>query len=128
MVRLPDDWVDELSRALEPNAFAPLAPLHLSLTHRMGLTQRLADLGATLNEVKADLANGFTSERRSGRDGDYYCLSATRFDVFVNTQPEEESRLPLAVVTSIKPVRRLAHRNGFASPTVSFHLPYEKMS
>jgi len=120
--------VDELARALDPDAFAPPPQLHLPLTHRMGLPQRLADeLGATLDDVQADLSNGFTSDRRTGRDGggDYYCLSGTRFDVFVNSQPEEESRLPLAMVTSVKPVRRLANRDGFASPTVSFHLPYE---
>jgi hypothetical protein len=91
----------------------------------MGLVQRLADIDATFEDVRSDLGNGFSSDRRSGRDGDYYCLSGTQYDVFVSSQPEEQSGRPLAVVTSVKPVRRLANREGFASPTVSFHLPYE---
>lgn len=127
-MRLPDDWVEELSRTLAPDAFARPTPLHLWLTHRMGLAQRLAEVGATLDEVKTDLANGFTSDRRNGRDGSYYCLSGSRFDVFVTSQPEETTGLPLAVVTSVKPVRRLARREEFVFPDVRFHLPYEQVS
>jgi hypothetical protein len=125
---LPDAWVDELARTLDPDAFAPPPRLHLPLTHRMGLAQRLDDIGATIEDVQAELANGFTSDRRNGSNGEYYCLSATRFDVFVSSQPADESGLPLAVVTAVKPVRRLANRDGLASPTVSFHLPYEEMT
>jgi hypothetical protein len=125
-VRIPDAWVDDLARVLDPEAFASPKIIHLSLTHRMGLTQRLEAINATLADVQADLANGFGSDRRNGSDGDYYCLSGTRFDVYVSPQPETETGLPLAVVTSVKPVQRLVNRDGFASPTVSFHLPYEK--
>lgn len=128
-MKVPQDWLDELARALDPEAFTPPPQLHVPLTHRMGLAQRLDDIGASFADVQADLANGFTSDRRKGRDGEhYYCLSGTRFDVFVRSQPEMDSGLPLAVVTSVKPVRRLANQNGHASPTISFHLPYEQVT
>lgn len=127
-MHLPDDWVDELAHALDPDAFDIHAQPHLSLTHRMGLAQRLSDLDTTLDQVRDDLRNGFTSDRRNGRDGDYYCLSTSRFDVFVSTQPEEQTGAPLAVITSVKPVQRLARREELASPSVSFHLPYEQQT
>src|SRR6266540_799328 len=127
-MKLPEDWVEEVSRALAPEAYAPSARLYLSLTYRMGLPQRLADIGVSLGDVAADLTNGFSSDRRSGRDGEYYCLSGARFDVFVNSQPEENTGMPLAVLTSVKPLVRLARRDEISAVSVSFHLPYEQVS
>jgi AAA domain len=120
---VPNEWVDEVSRALAPEAYAPREPLQLSLTYRAGLPQRLADIGASVDEVKADLSNGFSSDRRNGRDGEYYCLSGSRFDVFVNSQPEENTGLPLAVVTAVKPLVRLARRDAMPDVSVDFYVP-----
>lgn len=126
MLKPPESWHDELSRGLEPEAFAPAAQgaLRLALTYRASLPDRLAELGITLDEVLTDMAGGFIGDWR-GRTGDYYCLSGTRFDVFLSQQDERDSGAPLAVVTSVKPAQRLAHRDGTATAQVSFHPPYK---
>ena len=131
MLKPPTSWRDELSEALEPAAFAP-APqrqLRLPLTYRASLPDKLAESGVTLQEVATDVAAGFTGEWRQGKSGDqYYRLSSSRFDLFMTQMEERDSGAPLALVTSVKPARRLARREGAATAEVSFHLAYEAES
>lgn len=127
MLKPPKSWRDELAHELEPDAFVSSAygALRLPLTYRAVLPDRLAECGITLEEVAADVAGGFTGDWRHGREDDYYCLSASRFDVFLRQQPERDTGAPLAVVTSVKPVQRLARRDGETTAQVSFHPAYE---
>jgi hypothetical protein len=126
-MQVPEVWVDELARALAPDAFLPIPPIRLALTYRRGLPDRLAEVNLVLQEVIDDLRRGYTSQRRGRPENEYYCLSTSRFDVFVRTEPVEGGCAPLAVVTSVKPVKRLACRDGGTGTTaVSEHLPTEE--
>lgn len=126
-MQAPEAWVDELARALDPDAFLPIPPIRLSLTYRRGLPDRLAEVNLVLQDVVEDLRRGYTSQRRGRRDDEYYCLSTSRFDVFVRTEPAVGSGAPLAVVTSVKPVKRLDRREGGTGTTsVSVHLPTQE--
>jgi len=121
----PHDWVDELAWAIEPEVFEE-PPIELALTFRMSLPQRLADEGTTIDAVADDLRSGFSSDRRGREEDRYYCLSSSRFDVFVKAQPEEETGAPLAVITSVKTVQRLARRTELPAADVTVHPPYHQ--
>jgi hypothetical protein len=121
----PEDWIDELAWAIEPEVFEE-PPFELALTFRMSLPGRLADEGTTIDAVADDLRGGFTSDRRGREEDRYYCLSSSGFDVFVKSQPEEETGAPLAVITSVRTVQRLARRIELPAAEVTVHPPYHQ--
>ncbi|MDW5330307.1 AAA domain-containing protein [Plantactinospora sp. KLBMP9567] len=105
-LRVPGSWADEYCRATEPELFAPSAAertdVCLSYPERAGwLTDH------DLEEIRADLAGGLLVEERTGRDGRYYRLAGTRFEVFVKPRNAKDSGVPQAHVTSVKPARGL---------------------
>jgi hypothetical protein len=126
VLETPQNWIDELSQALEPDAFTQ-TPVPLPLTYRMGLPARLAEAGLSLEDVRTDLEGGFVSHRLTGRDGQpYYKLMGGRLDMFVRSVPEEETGGPLAMLQSVKRSDRLLRQGEAAHAKVSFHLGYEQ--
>jgi hypothetical protein len=132
LLNIPARWIEELATALADQGRPLPGRVALPLTQRAGLADKLAAIGVSRNEVIADLRSGFTSDRRNGSNGEYFCLSGSRFDVFVSTAYEEDAlqqgrRLPLAVVTSVKPRNgRLPYRGPAFTTDVSFNPPYDK--
>ncbi|MDG4752633.1 AAA domain-containing protein [Micromonospora sp. WMMD718] len=105
-MRLPRSWVDEYCEAAEPELFAASeaerTEVCLSYPQRAGW---LAD--HALDEIRADLAEGLLVEERTGRDGSYYVLTGTRFQVFAQSRSARDSGVPQAYVTSVRPARGL---------------------
>jgi hypothetical protein len=129
-LRTPDSWVGEVAGALLERVPAP-GRLSVSLTYRSGLPDRLADIGASIDEVLADLQAGFVSRRRSGGNSEYFILSAARFAVFVHTELERNAleegwEIPLAVISKVEVQRGLPHHGPVARASVTAHLPYDQ--
>src|SRR2546430_12413110 len=96
----PEAWIGEVASALLAQT-PPPPPLSFALTYRAGLPDRMPG-GAAVDDLVADLAAGFVSQRRGGRDGEYYILRATRFDAFVHTELTQSGTLPLAVISKVE--------------------------
>ncbi|MFF5113595.1 DEAD/DEAH box helicase [Streptosporangium sp. NPDC000509] len=126
LLGIPLLWLIEYTREVRATLDVPEGAIRLPLTHRAGLPEKLARIGTDLGAVEADLRAGFVSDRRTGRDEDYFCLSTLRYDVFVSSQPESDSGEPLAVVTSVKPRTRPPRSEFTVSGAVTFHSPYEE--
>ncbi|MGI5145262.1 AAA domain-containing protein [Plantactinospora sp. CA-294935] len=105
-LRVPASWADEYCRATEPELFAPSeaeqAEVCLSYPQR---ARWLAEHG--LDEIRADLAGGLLVEELTGKDGRYYRLTGTRFEVYAQSRGARDSGVPQAYVTSVKPARGL---------------------
>ncbi|WP_140157986.1 AAA domain-containing protein [Micromonospora sp. NBS 11-29] len=105
-LRVPRSWADEYCRATDPELFAPSEAerTEVCLSYLPG-ARWLAD--HDLEEVRSDLAGGFLVKEHSGKDGRYYRLSGTRFEVFAQSRSARDSGAPQAYVTSVKPARGL---------------------
>lgn len=105
-LRVPDSWADEHCRIAEPELFAPCAAelAEVNLSHGLNAGWLAKHHPA---EVRADLAAGLSIEVLAGDNGPYYRLSGTRFDVFANPATAQNSGVPQAYVTSVKPARGL---------------------
>jgi AAA domain len=126
----PTAWMTEAIDALLERGPAPPSPPLVSLTYRSGLPDRLVEVGTTIDEITADLGAGFTSQRRSGADGEYFVLGSTRFEVFVHNELERDAyqqgiEVPLAVVSKVRR-RRMPYNGVLARGTVTLDLPYAR--
>ena len=124
----PTPWITEAINALLENEPTPPSPPLVSLTYRSGLPDRLTEIGTTIEEITADLGQGFTSQRRSGTNGEYFILGSARFEVFVHTEPEKDAyqqgiEVPLAVVSKVRR-RRMPYHGLLATGTVTLDPPY----
>jgi len=120
----PEAWISEVASALLAQ-MPPPAPLSFALTYRAGLPDRMPP-GAAVDDLVADLAAGFVSQRRGGRDGEYYILRATRFDAFVHTELTQSGTLPLAVISKVEPRRGLPTHGPVVRARVAAHPPYDE--
>ena len=120
----PEAWIGEVASALLAQT-PPPAPLSFALTYRAGLPDRMP-AGATVDDLAADLAAGFVSQRRGGRDGEYYILRGTRFDAFVHTELTQSGTLPLAVISKVEPRRGLPTHGPVVRALVAAHPPYDE--
>ncbi|GIJ27014.1 hypothetical protein Vqi01_21760 [Micromonospora qiuiae] len=105
-LRVPQSWAEEHCRATEPELFSPSAAERAEVC--LSYPQRarwLAD--HDLEEVRTDLAGGLLVEELTGRDGPYYRLTGTRFEVYAQARAARDSGVPQAYVTSVKPARGL---------------------
>src|SRR5262249_38834267 len=105
-LRVPRSWADEYCQAIEPELFAPSEAERTEVC--LSYPQRpswLAD--HNLEEIRADLAGGLLVEERTGKDGRYYRLTGTRFEVFAQSRDARDSGVPQAYITSVKPARGL---------------------
>ncbi|MGX7670257.1 AAA domain-containing protein [Plantactinospora sp. DSM 117369] len=105
-LRIPQSWADEYCRATEPELFAPSEAEQTEVC--LSYPQRarwLAEHG--LDEIRADLAGGLLVEELTGKDGRYYRLTGTRFEVYAQSRGARDSGVPQAYVTSVKPARGL---------------------
>ncbi|GAB3970435.1 AAA domain-containing protein [Plantactinospora veratri] len=105
-LRVPGSWADEYCRATEPELFAPSEAERTEVC--LSYAQRARWLAEhDLEEVRADLAGGLLVEELTGRDGPYYRLTGTRFEVYAQSRGARDSGVPQAYVTSVKPARGL---------------------
>ncbi|MFC6017686.1 AAA domain-containing protein [Plantactinospora solaniradicis] len=105
-LRIPNSWADEHCRATEPDLFAPCAAELAEVRLSHGLKAGWLAVHDP-EEVGADLAAGLSVEVLAGSRGPYYRLSGTRFDVFADPATAQNSGVPQAYVTSVKPARGL---------------------
>jgi hypothetical protein len=125
----PRAWLTEVADELvERLGAAPWVPV-VALTYRLGLPDRLAEAGMSVNDVLADLKAGFLSERRTGASDEYFVLRSSRFKVFVHTEFEREAQrqgieLPLAVISKVEPQRGMPYRASLVRATVTLDPPY----
>jgi len=120
----PEAWIGEVASALLAQATPP-APLSFALTYRAGLPDRMP-AGHGVDDLVDDLAAGFVSQRRGGRDGEYYILRATRFDVFVHTELTQSGMVPLAVINKVELRRGLPTHGPIVHAQVAAHPPYDE--
>jgi hypothetical protein len=120
----PEAWIGEVASALLAQTTPP-APLSFALTYRAGLPDRMP-VGADVDDLVDDLAAGFVSHRRGGRDGEYYILRATRFDVFVHTELTQSGMVPLAVINKVELRRGLPTHGPIVHAQVAAHPPYDE--
>ncbi|MEQ4303952.1 AAA domain-containing protein [Plantactinospora sp. B6F1] len=105
-LRVPQSWAEEYCRATEAELFAPSAAERTEVC--LSYPQRARWLAEyDLEEIRTDLAGGLLVEERTGRDGRYYRLAGTRFEVFAQARGARDSGVPQAYVTSVKPARGL---------------------
>lgn len=120
----PDDWIEEVASGLLAHTPEP-EPLSFALTYRAGLPDRIP-AGASVDDVVADLEAGFVSKCRGGRDGDYYVLYASRFNVFVHAELTRSGEVPLAVISKVEQRRSLPASGPVVYAQVSAHPPYDE--
>lgn len=116
-LKLPSEWADQYLRQHHPELLQPSefesTRLRLSVDPRR-------DYGFDLTAVANDLRNGVVVDERTGRDETFYVLLGTYHRVFAVSRFGEESRVPIARVTSIKDGSGFGRQNPVRPRDVAF--------
>ncbi|HEX6683443.1 MAG TPA: AAA domain-containing protein [Candidatus Limnocylindrales bacterium] len=105
-MRIPESWVDEYCRTLDPDVFAACRAEQFEVTLSYGPNARWLEKYDP-DEVADDLATGLRVEAIDGNDGRYYRLTGSTLDVFAQPRLARDSEVWQGYVTSVKPARGL---------------------
>ncbi|WP_117213333.1 DEAD/DEAH box helicase [Allorhizocola rhizosphaerae] len=105
-LRIPESWIEEHCRTLEPGLFSACRAEQLQVCLSYGPKAKwLAEYGP--DEVARELATGMLVEGIDGNDGTYYRLTGPTLDVFAQPRVARDSGVWQGYVTSVKPARGL---------------------
>ena len=121
VVDVPDVWAQEVAERTAPHLFAEEPRIDLTLRLAIGpaLWTKVSQAGIDWSAVNKDLGDGVRFERAK-RDGSdpYYVLTARDHKVYLQSSKGRDTNVPLAMVTSVKPVEGLRQRQGLHRITI----------